>query len=333
MTALSDAERPTATAMSGNEPSVDATNGSGGPAASGAARPARPSGSRALSGTAFIVASALCFGSMAIFGRVAMASGTDPSTLLLLRFSIAAALGWALFAARGARTPRGRTLAVLAAMGGVGYAGQAFCYFAALSHASAGLVALLLYLFPALVAILARVVLGHPLTPLHLGAIALALAGCALTVGDAGRGSALGVLFGLAGAFIYANYIVVGSRLPRDLSPIAATAVVTTSAALVYAAIGAARGLRLPGTPAGWWAIVAIGVVCTVVAVSLFLAGLERIGPVRASIYSTVEPVFTVLLAALFLGEAITPVRIVGGGLILGAVLLLARADLKLAAA
>jgi drug/metabolite transporter (DMT)-like permease len=282
-------------------------------------------------GAAFIAASALCFGSMAIFARAAYASGVDPATLLLLRFTLAAGLTWGLFLLRGASLPRGRTLYTLLAMGAVGYAGQAFCYFGALTVASAGLVALLLYLYPALVAILSRVVLGHPMTPLHAAAVAVALLGSALTIGDAGDGSALGILLGLLGSFIYAVYILTGSRLPRDLAPEASTAVILSSAAAVYALVAAVRGVRLPATAAGWGAVAAIAVVCTVMAVGLFLAGLTRVGPVRASIYSTVEPVFTVALAALFLGEAITWPRVLGGGLILLAVVMLARADLRLA--
>jgi drug/metabolite transporter (DMT)-like permease len=70
-----------------------------------------------------------------------------------------------------------------------------------------------------------------------------------------------------------------------------------------------------------------IVIVCTVLAVSLFLAGLERLGPVRASVYSTLEPPTTLVLAATLLGEPVTWVRVAGGLLILGAVVLLARGE------
>jgi drug/metabolite transporter (DMT)-like permease len=279
------------------------------------------------------VASALCFGSMALFARAAYDAGVDPPTLLLLRFAIAALLIWGAFVASGASLPRGRTLAVLVAMGAVGYAGQAFCYFGALTQASAGLVALLLYLYPAIVTVLSRVALGHVLTPLHVAAVAVALLGSVLTIGEAGDGTPLGILLGLAGSLVYSVYILAGSRLPRTVSPTASTAVITSSAGAVYLGVAAVRGLRLPSTAAGWGAVLAIAVVCTVLAVALFLAGLERVGPVRASLYSTVEPVFTVALAALLLGESVGAARLLGGALILGAVLLIARADLRAATA
>jgi drug/metabolite transporter (DMT)-like permease len=218
---------------------------------------------------------------------------------------------------------------MLVGMGAVGYAGQAFSYFTALTLASAGLVALLLYLYPALVTLLSRAVFGYPLSALQIAALAIALAGSVLTIGRAGAGTPLGIFFGLLAAFIYAGYILTGSRLPRDVTPTASSTVVVTSAAAVYAAVGAARGMRWPATPSGWGAVAAIAVVCTVLAIALFLAGLERIGPVRASIYSTLEPAFTLVLAALLLGERLTAPRVAGGALILGAVLLLARADLS----
>lgn len=61
----------------------------------------------------------------------------------------------------------------------------------------------------------------------------------------------------------------------------------------------------------------------TVLPVVAFLAGLERIGATNAAMLSTLEPVGTVLLAAMLLGETLKPVTLAGGGLILVAVLLL----------
>ncbi|MEN6524464.1 MAG: EamA family transporter, partial [Anaerolineaceae bacterium] len=60
-----------------------------------------------------------------------------------------------------------------------------------------------------------------------------------------------------------------------------------------------------------------------------FLAGMERIGPTNASTISTLEPAVTVILAGLLLGEELTIYKIIGGVLILAAVILLTRADKK----
>lgn len=287
-----------------------------------------------MAGPLFIAASALCFGALPIFARLAYDDGgVDVATLLLLRFTAAAAILWAVLLARRVPLPRGRALATLAAMGGLGYAGQAFAFFAALTLASAGLVSLLLYLYPAIVALLSRALFQHPLSRLQLGAIAMALLGSVLTIGRAGDGKPLGIALGVLAACIYSAYIVTGSRLPRTVAPSASATVVVSSAAAVYWGVALARGVELPATAAGWAGVAGVAIVGTVLAIGFFFAGLERVGPVKASIYSTLEPAFTLALAAVFLGETVTPLRLAGGALILAAVVLLARADTQPSAA
>jgi len=292
-----------------------------------------PGRSRAASGIAYILASGLSFGTLPIFARFAYGAGMDTATLLWLRFTIAAICMWTIFLCKRLRLPRGRGLALLVAMGAVGYAGQAYCFFTAITMASAGLVSLLLYLYPALVTLLARFVFRHRLTRLQVAAVAIALAGSALTIGRAGDGKPLGIALGLGAALIYSCYILIGSRIPAAISATASTAVITSSAAVVYACAALARGPRLPATPTGWLAVAGVALVSTVMAILFFFEGLERVGPVRASVYSTVEPAFTLVLAALLLGEPITLTRLGGGALILAAVFLLAREELRSAAA
>jgi drug/metabolite transporter (DMT)-like permease len=312
------------------EPDATVIEGRGGALPGARAPAAAREGSasrRVAAGVACVTASAACFGTLPIFARAAYASGVDTSTLLLLRFTIAAALMWTLLVVRGVAVPRGRGLAMLVGMGALGYAGQAFAYFTAVSLASAGLAALLLYLYPAIVAILSRVVFHQPLSRLQALAIGMALLGSLLTIGRAGDGSPLGIFFGVLAAVIYSVYILTGGRLPAGITATASTTVVSTAAAAVYAGVVLLRGPQLPRTAVGWSAVVGIAVVCTVLAVALFLAGLERLGPVRASVYSTLEPVTTLALAAVLLGEEVTLLRAAGGALILVAVVLLTRAE------
>jgi drug/metabolite transporter (DMT)-like permease len=302
----------------------DVMGGAGVPGPAVVALPRAPS---TAVGIAYVAASAVCFGTLPIFARLAYASGVDTSTLLLLRFSIAAALMWIVLAVRGVAVPRGRGLAMLVGMGAIGYAGQAFSFFTAVSLASAGLAALLLYLYPALVAILSRVVFRHHLSGAQVLAIGMALLGSLLTIGRAVDGTPLGIFFGVLAALIYSVYILTGGRLPADITATASTAVVSSAAAVVFAGVVLLRGPQLPRTSTGWAAVLAIAVVCTVLAVALFLAGLERLGPVRASVYSTLEPATTLALATVLLGEQVTWLRAAGATLILGAVLLLARGE------
>ena len=282
-------------------------------------------------GIAFVVASAAAFGAMAIFARYAYGDGVDTPTLLALRFVIAGALLLGACRIAGVAWPRGADLATLVGLGALGYAAQAACYFTALTLAPAGLVALLLYVHPALVALLAAWRGHERLSPRTLAALAVALAGTVLTVGPALAGSAgathaAGVAFGVLAALVYAVYIVVSTGVASRVDPLAMSSVVIASAAVPFAALAVARGPSLPVSASGWAAVLAIAIVSTLAAITWFFAGLKRIGPTRASTLSTVEPAVTVALAAAFLGERIEPVQLAGGALILAAVVLLARA-------
>ena len=75
----------------------------------------------------------------------------------------------------------------------------------------------------------------------------------------------------------------------------------------------------------GWAALVGISVISTLVAILAFFAGLKRVGAATASIVSTLEPVVTVALAAVFLQEMLSAVQLVGGVLVLAAAAWIAR--------
>lgn len=284
---------------------------------------------RRRAGILYILASAASFGAMPIFARVAYADGVDTYTMLALRFAAAFAILAGLMRLRRVGWPRGGTLAGLIAMGGLGYVGQAFCYFSALQHAPAGLVALLLYLYPALVAVLATVVLKERLTRRKLAALVLALGGAVLTIGLSRGGTPAGVAFGLGAAGIYAVYIIAGTRLLERAPALAAATVVIAAAGVVYAVLAAAHGPHWPATPAGWGGVAGVALFGTVVAITAFFAGVERIGPTSASTLSTFEPVVSVVLAGVFLDERLSPWSLAGGALILAAVVLLARAPAR----
>ncbi|HZZ93475.1 MAG TPA: DMT family transporter [Usitatibacter sp.] len=264
----------------------------------------------------WIALSAAAFGAMAILARFAYAAGVDVHGLLLLRFAIATAVLCAVMVLRGRSWPRGRTLVAAVLMGAIGYVGQAFCFFSALEFASAGLVALLLYVYPTLVCLLCAAFPGERITAARAAVLAASFAGVALTLGG-GRGSGTGILLGLAAAVFYAVYIVVGARELRHVDALAATTVVCLSAAVVLGAATAFHAPRWPGSAAGWSAVIAIGLACTVLPILAFFAGLKRVGPSRASIVSTLEPVVTVLLAWIVLGETLSFVQLGGGALVL----------------
>jgi drug/metabolite transporter (DMT)-like permease len=276
-------------------------------------------------GVLCIVLSACGFGAMPIFARISYAGGVDLPTLLFLRFALAAALMSALMLARRWPWPRGRNLCLLVAMGMIGYAGQAYCYFAALHYASAGLTALLLYLYPVIVTLGSALLVRRRLSRRRLLAVLAALAGTALAVGGSLAGSALGIVLGIGAALIYSIYILVGERVTQVEGPMASATVVMLSGAAVFGLMTLGRGPRWPASGGGWAAIAAIALFSTILAIVGFLAAMRRLGAADAATFSTLEPVVTVLLAALFLNEGMGVLQALGGAIILCAVIVLAR--------
>jgi drug/metabolite transporter (DMT)-like permease len=277
------------------------------------------------SGTAFCLASATAFGGMAVFGKLAYGEGATVGTLLAVRFALAALLFWVLvLGAGGARELRElarREVGTGFALGACGYALQAGVYFAALERIDAGLLSLLLYTAPAIVAG-AAVALGRErLTRRGVSGLGLALGGLTLVVVGAGSGALdpLGAALGLSAAVLYSTYILVSDGIVERVSPRLLSALVCSGAAISLTVASALVGQLDLGavTPAGWMWVACLALVSTVAAISLFFAGLRRVGPTTAAVLSTVEPVVTVALAAIVFGETLGPVQLVGAALVL----------------
>ncbi len=282
-----------------------------------------------LTGIILIAISAASFGTLAIFGRYAYAENIDTFTLLFLRFGFSASFMTIMLILRKEPFPRGRILAQLIGMGGIGYAGQSFLYLTAIKYASAGLVALLLYLYPFFVAILSMIFLKEKLTRTKAIALVIALCGTALTVGPV-SGQMIGAVMAIVAALGYSIYIIIGANVMKHVSPFQSSAVIFTSASVVYGILTFSNGMHLPQTNFGWMVIAGIVIVSTIIPVTTFLAGLERIGPTNAAMLSTVEPIVTVLLATWLFGDQLLPIVLIGGGLILMAVVLLTRSELRI---
>jgi drug/metabolite transporter (DMT)-like permease len=275
--------------------------------------------------------SGAAFGAMAVFGKLAYGEGATVGTLLCVRFALAAMLFWTLLLVGGAwrevRAMGRGDIAVGLALGACGYALQSGCYFAALERIDASLLSLLLYTFPAIVAAAAIALGRERLDRRRLTALALALGGLVLVVAGAGTGALdpLGAALAMAAAIVYSTYILVSDGIVGRMRPQILSALVCTGAAASLTVGSALIGQLRPDavTVAGWGWLTSLTVVSTVGAITLFFAGLRRVGPTNASILATVEPLVTVLLAFLVFGETLGTVQLAGGALVLCAVVVL----------
>ncbi len=276
-------------------------------------------------GVLLALLSAASFGVMPVLTKVVYDDGADTFGVLSVRFTLASVALLALALWRREPFARGRTLLGLVLLGGIGYTIESLCYFAALERISAGLTALLLYAYPALVVLLSAVFLRHRPSRVAVVCVAVSAAGTALTIGPVGGGQGIGVLLGLSAAVAYSAYIVISSRVTLGLAPFATAAVVTGSCGLAYDGLALSRGARLPTHVGPWLALLGVALFGTVVAIAAFFAALARLGPGDTAVMSTLEPVVSVVAAAVFLGETLTLVQLGGGGLVVGAVVVLAR--------
>jgi drug/metabolite transporter (DMT)-like permease len=279
-----------------------------------------------LAGVVLCVASGVAFGLAAVFAKESYGAGLNVSTMLATRFAIAAALFWIIVAIRRPQLPTKRVVGVCIGLGTVGYALQSGGYFAALQHMDASMVGLVLYVYPALVLVLALSLRRERLDHRKLVALGLSLGGLVLLLrtGHAGAVTTLGLLLALSAAVIYAIYITVASTLPHGLDVYVMSAIVCTGAAASIGCFGAATGsLRGPHDASGWMWVALLALIPTAVAIACFFAGLRRVGASTAAILSCVEPVVTAASAVIVYGDRLTAGQIVGGCAVLGAVVVL----------
>jgi drug/metabolite transporter (DMT)-like permease len=281
-------------------------------------------------GALYCLASAAGFGAMGIFGKLAYDEGVTVGTLLSARFVLAAVVFWLIVVcARGGirelRSLTRRDLLIAVALGAVGYGAQAGAYFAALDRLDASLLALLVYTYPVLVAVVSIAIGREPARRSTAVSLALASTGLVLVLAGAAAGAldALGTALGLTAATVYTGYILISDGVTGRVGPLVLSTLVCTGAGVSLTLAGLAGGDLDPGavTAEGYAWLGALALVSTVGAVALFFAGLRRVGPTAASILSTLEPVVTVALAFAVFGESLGPAQLTGGALVLAAVL------------
>jgi drug/metabolite transporter (DMT)-like permease len=278
--------------------------------------------------------SALGFSTLAIFGRFADLVGMSLPSLLAFRFGLATPLIWAPLIYQGRfQTLKGRDLGIAIFLGAGGYAAMSFLFLSGVNIVGAGLGGILLYVYPAIVVLLAAVFLDEPITKLIIAAVTVAIFGVGLVVtGQPAHVDLIGIVTVLLAAVVYSGYIILSGTILERVSAMVLTAHVIPAGALTFLAHGLLTGsTQVPATPEQWGVAVGIAVFATAIPILTFFAAVTEIGASRTSIVSTLEPVFTVILGVILLGESLSTLSTIGGVAVLIGVFLVqyerARAD------
>lgn len=292
-----------------------------------------------LLGAGMVALAAACFGVLGPVIRFAEEAGVGSLALVTWRSAIGAAVVSTFLAARLALgqsaavrlgdVPGRDRLMMLAAAGLNTVLNLAM--FVAILRVSIALALLIFYLYPAMVALASVAWFGERLDRRRWGALALSLLGMVLVVagsGLTGRPDSLGIGLSFLAALAQAAYVLAARHGFSHVPAAQAAALTMGGAALIY--VGGALAFGALGTLAepfqSGTALVLVVIAGTVgagIPTFAFISGIRRIGPPRAAIIATLEPVVGVLLAALLLAEQPAPIQLLGGLLILAAAVIL----------
>jgi drug/metabolite transporter (DMT)-like permease len=269
---------------------------------------------------------------MAIFVKFAYAQGADTYTLLTLRMLTSTIVMWLYVLFRNPELGRVKMkdLGLLALQGGIGFTFSSVCLYSAMNYIDAGTASILLYTYPTIVSIAAVLIFKERLSWVKVSSLILTFWGCLFVVRLSKLESAginpVGILYGLGAAIGYSLFSLVGQNTLKRYSSITVSAYSITFSLLTLMIVQPPLYLFKGGVSGAvfMWAFI-IAIVSTLLAMTLYLKGIAFVGASRAALISTVEPVFTVILAMIFLNEKLETIQILGGIMILAGVINLQR--------
>ncbi len=263
------------------------------------------------------------------YARKLIDRGASPLEITEARAWIAfLALGaWTLWRGRvrGKREPGEPVSTWIVVLFGLSLAAANYFYYSAVAPLPVAVAIVIQYTAPGLVVLWLGVVAKKRPSRRVVAALAAAFAGVALLseLPDALSGGATslaprGVAAAIASAFAFAAYILTGEYVERSAGPVGSLVRGFGIASVLWIVIQATRGRPdtlldtslLPG-------VLLLAVVATIIPFSLFLWGLARIGPSRAGIVSTLEPLSAALLAYFWLDQSLGGPQLAGAALVM----------------
>lgn len=281
---------------------------------------------RFYTGVFFVLLSATGFAVMPILAKYAYEGGANVGTLLFLRFGIASLLFFLyLWIKKGAKIviTRKQWFALIV-YGGVMYALISTMYFQSLHYISGPLATLLLYTSPIFVVILSMLLEKEKFSKQVILAILLSIAGLSLVLGASFQEIRFyGVLLAVGSGLGYAIHIVLMNRMVKAIPPFLTTAYTILFTAVTQLVLGVTtNSFDFHFSGVAWASIIGLCFCSTILALLTFFLGLQLIGSTNASILSMFEPVITIILCAVILGESFTIWQMMGtAGVLIGAVI------------
>ena len=284
-----------------------------------------PDRTQTFKGVGILLLAGLGFTISMLFANMAFNDGVDLNTSNAMRYGVATVL---LIIYQKTRTkkirllPRERyislALGIPVFMMGVGYLG-------ATQYIPISLAVLIFYTCPFFVAIISRFTENEPITITRLTAIILAFIGLslALKVQTTGSFQILGIMYAMVAAIGFASFVTVSSLILKTADRQAVLLQSLAAGTILFLLFFLlTNGVEIVGTRAGWLKVSGSGIVVAFAYIAFF-AGMKIIGPVKATIIMNIEPVLTICLAAILLGERLSNIQLFGAVMVIGGVVLI----------
>jgi len=277
-----------------------------------------------------VVAAAILWASSGSAGKALFRGGITPFDVVQVRLTVSALLLAFIFSLRFRNLFRIRKIDIgyFFVIGGLAMCLVQITYFYAISKIQVAAAIFLQYLSPVMVAFFSICFWRERLSAAKVFSLVLSIAGCYLIAGGYNlellKMNRVGILSGLCSALCFATYTLSAERGMHRYSP---------WTVLFYSLLFAAFSMNIFYQPfrylwAGytfieWVWLIYISVMGTLIPFGLFFVGVNHIRSTRATITATLEPISAGFIAYLFLGESLAPPQILGGILVVGAIVLL----------
>jgi drug/metabolite transporter (DMT)-like permease len=272
-----------------------------------------------------MLVSASAYSMFTVFGKTVLKE-LEAIDVLLWRFFIAVPAAWLFIVIRhqrGGPSPFSVAWKPRFAAGLV-FGSVSWLAFAALDRMPGALYIVIMYTYPAMVAVGAYF-LGRPTSKHVWMAIAITLVGIALTVPEvingAGGATVVGLILTLGNALMYATYMILSERLVRGDQAgdglVASAWSLTGSLAFAVVIAIVKWPPDFPDTLNGIGSMFGLALISTVIASMGFFLGVRHLGPASAALVATTEPVLTLIWVVIIFGDSLKAIQLLGAALVI----------------
>jgi len=289
--------------------------------------------SNKIKGIFYIAIASIAFGIMPILAKLAYKGGANPINTLALRFTFASIILFIYIKTKklSLRVSKEQIKLILF-MGVIGYSMTSILLFIAYNYIDVGIAGMILHTYPLMVMILSIIIYKEKFKLKKFLYLMVTTIGVFIMLDiKVGSINTIGVVLVLLSALCYAIYVLGASN---DKVKNIDSYVMTFYISIISAIVGSTTGVVTNSfnNPINFYGIISIlliAFISTVVALMAFLKGVKLIGPTNSAIFSALEPIVSLVLGVIILGESISFKIIIGSTIIILAMIELAKDTIR----